>query len=73
LNEVRGDICETSSSDTVGSVCRLVAVMSSSACSGMFGSMLRPLQLGVPEYVSSIADRRGLLLLPENPEGDGGR
>ena len=41
------------------------AESSSSSFSGMFGSMVRPLHDGVPGYISSIADRKGLLLLPE--------
>ena len=38
--------------------------MSSSACSGIAGSMLRPDQDGVPGYGSSTAERKGLRLRP---------
>jgi len=47
------------------------AESSSSACSGMFGSMFNPLHDGVPGYDSSIAERSGLRLLPACNGDDG--
>jgi hypothetical protein len=50
-----------------------VVEMSSSAFSGIFGSMLRPLHVGMPGYESSIVARSGLLRRPGYADGDDGR
>jgi hypothetical protein len=47
--------------------------MSSSACSGMLGSIFRPLHVGILGYESSIVARKGLLRRPEYADGDDGR
>jgi hypothetical protein len=51
----------------------LLAEISSSACSGMFGSMYSPLHVGPAGYASSIADLNGLLRRVERPRGEAGR
>jgi hypothetical protein len=56
--------------DRGGSV---VVDISSSACSGIFGSIFKPLQVGMTGYESSTVARSGLLRRPEYEEGDEGR